>query len=206
MTLPRAVVTGFRPFGDVVENPSALLVESVASDDIFAGQARVRLETRLLDTVYGGLRGRIESVLASEPSALVMTGYSSLARGFKIETGATSRCHPGFADASGWHPPESREPVRAAANAAVDFAQMIDALHGAGIPARLSGDAGEYVCNAAYWHALDLIAAGALATRALFLHLPALDGMEDPPRGAGSLDLARMRRGLAIVLRVLSTG
>ncbi len=202
---PHAVVTGFRPFLEIGENPSALLVDSVADDAAFSQEARVRLETRLLDTVSAGLREQLDALLANAPAMLVLTGYSALARGFKIETSATDLRSPDFADASGWSPPAARDPVTARANAAVDFPGLVDALRGAGVGGDLSDDAGEYVCNHAYWHALDLIARRGLATRALFLHLPAVAGMQNPLLGAATMELADMRRGLAAVLRELAS-
>lgn len=204
MSLPSAILTGFRPFPAVSVNPSALLVEAVSRDPGFARAAGVRLETRLLDTVYGGLRDRIARLLDRAPDALVLTGYSTLARGFKLETAATSLCSPDFADASGWCPPRPRDPVSSTANRAVDFPGLLDALRAAEVPAGLSEDAGAYVCNHAYWHALDLVARRGLATRVLFLHVPAIEGMDNAPAGAAAMDFATMRRGLAVVLRALS--
>ncbi len=199
------VVTGFRPFPGVRENPSALLVESLRGHPDWAHEAGVDLRTSLLDTVYSGLREQIEKLLAEVPTALVLTGYSAIASGLKIETRATSLCSPAYADASGWTPPPNLDPVRSSANGAIEFDRLLDALDFAGVPAGMSDDAGEYVCNHAYWHALDLIAQRNLITRALFVHLPAIEEMRFPPPGTGAIALATMQRGLAVILRELAS-
>jgi pyroglutamyl-peptidase len=49
---------------------------------------------------------------------------------------------------------------------------LVNELHAAGLPARLSDDAGSYVCNHTYYSALQAIAAEDLPTRCLFLHVP----------------------------------
>lgn len=201
MSTATAIVTGFRPFLGVEENPSALLVESL--DKAWADDLPMQLETRLLDTVYAGMGETIADLLADEPDALVLTGYSSLATGLKIETRATTLCSPKYADASGWSPPPIHDPVTDEMNRVVDFPYLIDTLRQAEVPAQLSEDAGEYVCNHSYWHALDLIVQRRLSTVALFVHLPAIAEMSSPPKGAGVMPLATMQRGLATILREL---
>ncbi len=194
-----ALVTGFRPFLDVAENPSALLVESL--DRNWAGETGICLETSLLDTVYANMRELLGELLCGEPDVLVLTGYSSLASGLKIETRATSLCSPRYPDANGWCPQPAQDPVAHLVNETVDFPRLVDALRESGIAAYLSQDAGEYVCNHSYWHALNLIEERGLSTRALFLHLPAIEEMMSPPQGAGFMPLETMRRGLATILR-----
>ena len=196
------IVTGFRPFLKVANNPSALLVQSLRDEPVQA----LNLGATLLDTVYRDLPSRIGLLLDRRPSTLILTGFSAIASGLKIETRATSRCSPAFADADGFMPPPTRDPVLASANRTVTFPDLIDALRAAGVPATLSDDAGAYVCNAAYYHALDQIAKRALPTRALFVHLPAITGMSDPPEGSGvSMSLATMRRGIGIIAETLTS-
>src|SRR5207247_1412081 len=50
---------------------------------------------------------------------------------------------------------------------------LMSHLLSAGLPARLSDDAGSYVCNHTYYAALQTIDAEDLPTRCLFLHVPA---------------------------------
>ena len=57
--------------------------------------------------------------------------------------------------------------------ATVELQPLLQTLIAAGLPARLSDDAGDYVCNHTYYHALHTIAAQRLPTRCLFLHVPA---------------------------------
>lgn len=204
MAQPHVTITGFRPFLAVASNPSSLLVEGLRGDKAWAEESGVTPRFALLDTVYAQMRETLAELLEARPAALVLTGYSSLSEGLKIETRATSLCSPKFADASGFTPAPCRDPVRATANEEVDFPALIDALREAAVPAALSDDAGEYVCNHAYWHALDLIAQQGIATRAIFVHLPAIEGMDDAPEGAGAMPLDTMQRGLTVIARELA--
>jgi pyroglutamyl-peptidase len=52
------------------------------------------------------------------------------------------------------------------------LAALRDRLLAEGAAARISDDAGTYVCNHAYFTALHAIAQRALPTRCLFMHLP----------------------------------
>lgn len=204
MTQPLVIVTGFRPFLTVSTNPSALLVESLRERCDWADGLDIAAQCVLLDTAYRGLRDRLAALVEKRPAALILTGYSALATGLKIETRATSLCNPDFADASGFIPQPHCDPQETRGNARVDFARLATALKAAGVPATLSDDAGTYVCNNAYWHALDLIARSGAATRAVFVHLPAIEGMADPPEGAGTMTPETMRRGIGVTARELT--
>jgi pyroglutamyl-peptidase len=82
---------------------------------------------------------------------------------------------------------------------------MLDALIAEGIPAYLSSTAGTFLCNQTLYASLHAIARGRLRTRAGFVHLPLLpamvasSGLDQP-----SMDLAVMRRGVEVSLRVVA--
>lgn len=200
---PIVEITGFRPFLDVAINPSALLVASLQDDPSWIERTRMDARFTLLDTVYEGLRAQIAKLLASPPAALILTGYSRHATGLKIETRATSLCSPDHADASGRHPPATHEPMEEHANSGVDFPDLVERIRGEGLSCDLSDDAGEYVCNHSYFHALDLIAQRGLDTRTLFVHLPAIENMPEAPEGAGQMALTEMHRAMALIARAL---
>ncbi|MCP9221313.1 hypothetical protein MKP08_00925 [Erythrobacter sp. LQ02-29] len=205
MSKSRVAITGFRPFPGVPTNPSATLIDSLRGDTAWAQQHSIQPIFHLLDTVYADLDRTVGKLFADEPAALILTGYSRIATGLKLETGATSVCSPVYADASGFTPPKFRDPVSLKANRSVDFAALVDRLRRADVPAYLSDDAGAYVCNRSYWLALDHVARAGLSTRVLFLHLPAIAGMADgPPGGSGAMELATMQRGLGIVAHALA--
>lgn len=196
----RIVITGYRSFPGVSDNPSQRLIEHLEYAGILGDSA----ETHLIGTEYAQVQPRLDAILLAEPDVLVLTGYSAIARGFKLERQASDVCSPRFADASGFTP----EPREAAAhwlpNPAVDFETLEAKLVAAGHPCHLSDDAGEFVCNHSYYHALAHIAASGAATRAIFLHVPAIAGTPLAEVAASAMDLDVMARGTILVSEALA--
>jgi len=200
----RIVVTGFRSFPGVPDNPSQAVVETLAAS---AGLLPATAGFRLLDTAYAGLSPALEAILAEPPAALVLTGFSALAGGFKLERRASDLCSPKFADAHGVFPQQTMgAPIDLRENRSCDFPAMEAALLAEGFPCQLSDDAGQYVCNNAYHLALKQIAALGLPTRAVFVHLPAIAGTPLARSSASAMKLSDMARGVALIARLLAGG
>ena len=197
----RVVVTGFRGFPGVELNPSQAVVEALEQSP---GLLPKHAECRLLDTAYEAVARTLEAILADPPTALVLTGYSSLARGFKLERRASDVCSPAFADALGFRPPERPGAAVDLRQSSCDFAAIEAALLAEGITCELSDDAGEYVCNYAYHLALSRIAEGGLPTRAVFVHVPAVAGTPLAQGSASAMALTEMARGVALIARMLA--
>jgi len=198
----RIVVTGFRSFPGVADNPSQRVVEALEGTP---GLLPANAECRLLDTAYAAIPPALEAILADPPAALVLTGFSALAEGFKLERRASDLCSPKFADAAGFFPqgaPGASIDLRE--NGGCDFAAIEAALLAEGFPCELSDDAGQYVCNNAYHIALTRIAALGLPTRAVFVHLPATAGTPLAMTSASALPLPEMARGVALIARLLA--
>lgn len=68
----------------------------------------------------------------------------------------------------------------------------------------ISHDAGQYLCNFAYRHALEQVAQRGLPTRVLFVHVPALAGTPLAETSAASLPLEVMARALAAIVGELA--
>lgn len=201
---PRApvVVTGFRPFPGVADNPSQIVVEALqASPGLLPDGA----ECRLLEVAYAAISPELEEILARPPAALVLTGYSTLAQGLKLERRASSIRSPRFPDARGFCPaPCPAAPVDIQENRACDFPALEAALRALGIACQMSDDAGQYVCNTAYHTALARIAAQTLPTRAIFVHLPAIAGTPLAEISASTMELTEMAAGVATIARLLA--
>jgi len=198
----RIVITGFRSFPGVPDNPSHRLIEALEETP---GVLPANAEFRLLDTAYAALAPALEEILADPPVALVLTGYSALAQGFKLERLASDVCSPKFADAHGFVPPDpSGAAIDLRENRACDFPALEAALLAEGLPCQLSDDAGQYVCNNAYHIALTQIDCLNLPTRAVFVHVPAIVGTKLAKTSASALPLANMARGVALIARLLA--
>jgi pyroglutamyl-peptidase len=165
------LITGFEPFGGETVNASWEAAQKL--DGWRHGDAVT--VARLLPCAYGAsvktLIGAIETL---RPDALLMTGQAArravvcverfahnlddaaapdndgaLRRGLRISRAAPDRL-------------EAAAPVRTIAKA----------IKEAGIPARVSRDAGAFVCNHLYFGALQYLSEKGSAIPALFVHLP----------------------------------
>ena len=200
----RIVVAGFRSFPGVPDNPSQRVVETL---EAFPGILSRSAEFHLLETAYAAIPPVLEVILAQPPAVLVLTGFSALAEGFKLERRASNQCSPKFADAHGFFPPKnSGAEVDLRENRSCDVAAIEAALRAAGFPCQLSDDAGEYVCNNAYYVALTRIAANGLPTKVVFVHLPAIARTKLATTSASAMELPKMARGVALIAGLLAEG
>lgn len=193
-----AIVTGFRAFPGVPANPTQVLVDHLA-----AHPALLPADTRLalLEVAYQTVPAAIDALLEDQPAALVLTGYSHLATGVTLETCATALCAAGKPDALGHLPvPLAGEVLATGA----DLPALAALLSAGGIPASLSHDAGQYLCNFAYRHALARVAERGLATQVLFVHLPALSGTPLAEQSAACLLLEDMTRAVSLIVAALT--
>lgn len=101
-----------------------------------------------------------------------MFGLAAGRRHVCIETRARNAVSVLFPDASRYRPQESviaaKKPRSARGNA--PFTRLLAAARTGGMPARLSRDAGRYLCNYAYWQALHHARNGKALVA--FVHIP----------------------------------
>ena len=184
----RILVTGFGAFPGAPRNPSAEIVRRLARErDVFA-RLGIAVETRVLPVVFGAA-----PVDASGCDAVLHVGLAGRRRDLCVETRARNRRSLLHRDAAGLQaaglvlaPGESRE-----RRARVPAERLVVALRRAGVPARASIDAGDYICNETLWNTL----AGP-APPAGFIHVPS-------PRRSG-VPLEAMVRAIAAAVRVLA--
>lgn len=185
---PRPVIllTGFEPFLAITHNASADLAKDVAN------AARRHLPRH--DVVAHVLPTRwIEGPAALRrlydewrPDIAVHFGVSSEADGFTIETrGLNVACE--VADAGGDLPaaPCLQPAGPDAHSVTLPVRLILGRLRALGLPARLSRDAGGYICNAVLYAALSRRAGHHVPRRCGFIHVPASLGMHHGPRCAG---------------------
>src|SRR5580692_8472147 len=164
----RVLLTGFGPFPGVPFNPSAVLVKALARRrrPAFVGIART---THVFATTYEAVDRDLTKLFAQKPDIILMFGLAGSRRHVCIETRARNAVSLLFPDASGYRPQHGviklHGPATLTGNA--PFARLAGA---AGTKARLSRDAGNYLCNYVYWRALEQVR----GTRPLvqFVHIP----------------------------------
>ena len=176
----RVLITGFGPFPGAPFNPSAALAKALACRRRPA-LAGIERATHIFATTYASVERDLPKLLARKPDIVLMFGVAGRRHQLCIETRARNAVSLLFPDARGHRPLRGviklRGPAALAGNA--PFARLAGA---AGPRARLSRDAGRYLCNYVYWRALEQTH----GTRPLvqFVHIPPLSAKPRPRRGA----------------------
>jgi pyroglutamyl-peptidase len=187
----QVLLIGFGPFPGAPLNPSSLLVKSLARRRRPAFAEIVRT-THVFATTYAAVDRDLPKLLAAGPDIVLMFGVAGRRRHLCIETRARNAVSLLFPDASGYRPRQGiiapGEP--AALRGAAPFARLLGAVRASTVPALLSRDAGRYLCNYAYWRALERSRDGRPLVQ--FVHIPGVSlgprrqrrGRRPPPLGA----------------------
>jgi pyroglutamyl-peptidase len=164
------LITGFGPFPGAPFNPTGPLVQRLAKFRI----ARTKIITHVFETSYAGVDRDLPKLLKRyEPDAVLMFGLASRARILRIETRAQNAL-AALPDAAGKTP--KRKAIAARQAAALPMALpsqlMLRAVRKAGVRARLSRDAGQYLCNYLCWRATEAAMTRNGPALAAFVHVP----------------------------------
>lgn len=177
----RILLIGFGPFPGAPFNPSAVLVDALAHRRRPA-LAEAICTTHVFATTYAAVDHDLPRVLALKPDIILMFGLAGRRRHVCIETRARNAVSVLLPDASGYRP--QRDVIvaggEAALRGAAPFADLLGALRRFPIPARLSRDAGRYLCNYAYWRALERAHSGRPLVQ--FIHIPSIRLTRRPRR------------------------
>ena len=176
----RVLITGFGPFPGAPFNPSAALAKALACRRRPA-LAGIERATHVFATTYASVDRDLPKLFAQKPDVVLMFGVAGRRRQLCIETRARNAVSLLFPDASGHRPRHGviklHGPAALSGNA--PFASLAGA---AGTRARISRDAGSYLCNYVYWRALEQVR----GTRPLvqFVHIPPVGTKPRPRRRA----------------------
>lgn len=187
----RVLIAGFGPFPGAPVNPSALLVETLARRrrPALAGVACI---AHVFATAYAAIDRDLPRLFAAKPDVVLMFGLAGRRRGLCIETRARNAVSVLFPDASG-HRPQRGVIARGAPQSRrgnAPFARLLGAVRAGALAARLSRDAGRYLCNYAYWQALHRAHGG--RPLIAFVHVPPLRFVPRRPGKRRSAPLARL--------------
>jgi pyroglutamyl-peptidase len=165
----RVLLIGFGPFPGAPINPSASLVKMLARRRRPAFAA-LDIATHAFATAYAAVDHELPKLLAAKPDIVLIFGLAARRRQLCIETRARNAVSLLFPDARGFRPPHGAiargRPSSRYGNA--PFTRVLSAARSRALPARLSRDAGCYLCNYAYWRALER-GGGSLVQ---FVHIP----------------------------------
>ena len=188
---PTILVTGFGPYPRVRVNPTGALATRIGRSRRF-GRFGLAVASHVFETSYAAA-GRDIGPLVERlaPVACLHLGLAPRAPKVRVETRGENRTRSLAVDVRGRLPGRRAlveegpsvlrghrlaGPVRAA-------------LSRAGIPARLSADAGAYLCNAVYYWSLLAARRDGSARPVLFVHLP----WPAPPAGVRPASRRRKR-------------
>ncbi len=187
--MKKTLLTGFGPFGTVVNNPTERIVRHFQQ----YGSDGHDLRTHVFPVTYTGLPEVLRILLFESIEGaydnVLMLGVAGNAREWRIETTGRNRNDISRSDASGDLPETeftlgSQHPTL---EATLPVRELLNVLSGANFPVSLSDDAGGYLCNHLLYNCLHLLN-GSANTRAGFLHVPP-DSLtfEIPPDDANTL-------------------
>jgi pyroglutamyl-peptidase len=199
----RTLLTGFSAFGSVVNNPSERIVAWLERE----GAPGHELTTRVLPVSYERAAREIEALLKEGAfDAALLLGVARAETCIRVEQQARLGLSGHGPDVDGKVPVTAAgaQGTPAVYSATFGVEGMVKRLAGAGFAARLSEDAGGYVCNYTYYSALRTIRQAGLSTRCLFLHVPPDEETFSEPPAQGGMPLAQQVVAVQAVLAWLA--
>jgi pyroglutamyl-peptidase len=168
----RVLITGFGAFPGVRFNPTARLARQLAVMQR-PGLVNVVRIAHVFQTSYAAVERALPALLAEvRPDVVLLFGVATRTPYLRVETRALNHRSALFADAGGRRPTTRaitpRAPIAVRGNA--PHHRLAIAARRAGVPARLSHDAGSYLCNYVYWRTLELT--GWNRPLVQFIHVP----------------------------------
>jgi pyroglutamyl-peptidase len=167
------LVTGFGPFPGAPFNPTGPLVERLARLRRPA-LGDVKVIPHIFPTSYTVVDRELPRMLARyQPDALLMFGLASRAKTLRIETRArnvVALLPDAFGQSMRRNSIVSGGPTALALP--VQARHLLTAARSARVPAKLSRDAGRYLCNYLCWRAAEAAKNGLCL--AAFVHVPAV--------------------------------
>lgn len=168
--MPTILITGFGPFPGAPFNPTGPLVKQLAKVRV----PGAKIVTHIFETSYQAINHDLPKLLKRhKPDAVLMFGLATRARIIRIETRAQNALAR-LPDAAGKTPRNTAiakgkpaaTPMRAPAQL------LLQAVRKTGVRARLSRDAGQYLCNYLCWHATAAAGTKGGPRLAAFVHVP----------------------------------
>ncbi len=189
------LVTGFEPFGGEAVNSSWEAVRRL--DGWRVGQFTA--VARLLPCAYDvSVKELIYAIEALRPEAVLMAGQAARRGVVSVERFARNLDDAAAPDNLGVT--RTAAAIRAGVPDRLEAAAPVEAIAGAirvaGIPARVSRNAGGFVCNHLYFGALQYLRDKRSAIPAVFLHLPATPRQTAPAASARRLTAAEAAKAL----------
>lgn len=164
------LLTGFEPFGDDGDNPSADAVLALHGS-VIDGR---RVVAEVLPVTFGDAPQALLAALhAHRPELVIATGLAGGRARLSLERIAVNLIDARIPDNRGGQPIDVAvvDGAPAAYATTLPVKAMLAAAHAAGVPAELSLSAGTFVCNAVFFALMHALA-GRGNVRGGFVHVP----------------------------------
>lgn len=173
MSSTRILITGFEPFLDVRENPSGAMIPALLADP----PAGASLEGGVLPVSLSRSAEAFDALLdRSEPPAVVICLGVQRKAYFRLEQRARAALHSVKSDNDGLPAAGVQLEGAPELRTALDLDALSEGLTAGGATdVRISEDAGGFVCERIYHHALTRAAERGFD--AVFLHVPPSDAV-----------------------------
>jgi pyroglutamyl-peptidase len=171
----RICITGFGPFPGAPFNPTGPLVARLLRLRRPA-LGEVELSGHIFPVTYKAVDRELPALLAQhQPHALLMFGLASRTPHVRIETRARNAVTTLWPDAD--HTRVRKGSISDGVDAmrfGPHTAKLFRAARSTGIDARVSRDAGSYLCNYLSWRAIEAVGTDDSLRLAAFVHIPLL--------------------------------
>jgi pyroglutamyl-peptidase len=203
------LITGFGPFPTAPFNPTGPLVSRLARERR-PSLAGVRIVPYVFRTSYAAVDRDLPSLLRKhKPDAILMFGLATRTPHLRVETVARNAV-AALADADRRTPTMrvidlKRPPTMALQTPA---RRLLAGARAARVPARLSRDAGRYLCNYLCWRATEAVRANHGPRLAAFIHVPLIRHGSIPSRRIRirkHITMADLTRAGREILRVIAS-
>jgi pyroglutamyl-peptidase len=166
------LITGFGPFPGAQFNPTTALPHRLAARRRPA-LAEVTRIAHVFPTSYAAVDADLPALLERvRPDVVLLFGVATRTDYLRVETRARNARSVLFSDVDGHRP--GRNAIATAAPATLagiaPHPVLLAAVRATRLPTRLSHSAGRYLCNFAYWRALEAAYRGGALVQ--FIHVP----------------------------------
>jgi pyroglutamyl-peptidase len=202
------LITGFGPFPTAPFNPTGPLVSRLARERR-PSLAGVRIVPYVFRTSYAAVDRDLPSLIRTyRPDAILMFGLATRTPHLRVETVARNAV-AGLADADRHAPAirviDLKQPPTMALQ--TPARRLLAGARAARVPARLSRDAGRYLCNYLCWRATEAVRAKRGPRLAAFVHVPLVRHNPVPSRRIGKrkhVTIADLTRAGREILRIIA--
>lgn len=194
----RILISGFAPFGGREINPTALLIDAFANNEIpYSSELNIRavILPVTFETSYSELKKHIDEF---NPDVVISFGQAAGRDAIELENIAVNRIKADIPDNSGMRPEDLPiNPIGADSYFSTLPLQGLEgALKDAGIPVRISNSAGHFVCNYLFYRLMEDNQSSFRLCG--FIHVPLLP--EQAKENEPSLPFSELKRALTVIL------